>query len=298
MRTFNKNLVCGIVVTYNPDLEKFAAHLQNNRSNFGLTIIVDNSTERAIQVQIASFNGPGLEVLQNMENLGIAAAQNIGFRRALDLNFGFIVQLDQDSHLMAGYSEKMLAAYNDLQCIHPNLVAVGPRPVPFESAAALRKVEHDAGRFERKSELQSSGLLMRSSALQTVGFMREDLFIDLVDYEWCWRATARSLVLFQVNDTLIYHRLGNSFLSFRTWELTIPHPVRHYYQFRNSLVLIHEGLPRLPWTLRRLLIMVFKLLLYPLLLPQGRIRLRHMLRGIQDFRRFSSGSGGLGGIKV
>ena len=87
------------------------------------------------------------------------------------------------------------------------------------------------------------------TTLDRVGPMREDLFIDYVDVEWGLRARSRGYQCFGVCGAHMAHSLGE--LPIRWLGRAYPHhsPLRHYYLFRNAVLLYREGWLPLGWKL-------------------------------------------------
>ena len=78
--------------------------------------------------------------------------------------------------------------------------------------------------------------------------MLEDWFIDHVDTEWCFRIRAKGWVLLGVPKTQLKHQLGDkiSQVWFFGWKPVAHHsPLRDYYMFRNSVLLVKKDY--VPW---------------------------------------------------
>ena len=86
----------------------------------------------------------------------------------------------------------------------------------------------------------ASGALIPVSTLRAVGGMRESLFIDLVDIEWCFRARARGFRAFGVCAAKLQHRLGEQPTRILGRKLATHSPVRNYYFFRNAVWLFRQ----------------------------------------------------------
>src|SRR4051812_17348597 len=90
--------VCGIVVTYNPNIEELKENLESVIDQVGGICIVDNSTDVTLQNELLNFEkDKNLHVISNNGNFGIATAQNIGMKWALEKGYEAFFLLDQDS---------------------------------------------------------------------------------------------------------------------------------------------------------------------------------------------------------
>ena len=55
------------------------------------------------------------KVIENGQNLGIAGAQNIGIKEAIELGADFICLFDQDSIVPKNYVNQMIQNFNELR---------------------------------------------------------------------------------------------------------------------------------------------------------------------------------------
>ena len=67
--------------------------------------------------------------------------------------------------------------------------------------------------------------------------MEEDLFIDWVDLEWCWRAIHMGYFIVGNADVVIEHRLGDRSINLGSRGINLRAPSRHYYITRNAFYL-------------------------------------------------------------
>jgi rhamnosyltransferase len=282
----SKHLVCAVMVTYNPDLGEMRHNLAVLLRQAD-AVVVDNSTVPAIAAAIRTMKMPGLAVVSNGGNLGVATAQNQGLAQVFAKGYKFALLMDQDSVAPDGMVEALVDIAARLKeenaqvaCVGP--VAISPRGNPVNRLPTAGEA------CVRVDQTLSSGMLIPNEAYQRTGGMEDGLFIDLVDYEWCWRAASKGLGTYIAKEVVMPHRLGDKALV-ESW-IRIPDPLRHYYQFRNSLRMF--GRPYVPatWKAKYLLVLPAKLVLFPIMVPPRLRRLRYILRGILDFMRGRSGA--------
>lgn len=282
MNMISINTTCIIIVTYNPDTHDLSSKLSTNFGN--LTIcIVDNSTIPTIQQSIKNFESLRINVITNNGNIGIAKAQNIGINWAFSENFESIITLDQDSKLDDKIIKKLIERYNFL--IESFKVAcVGPFPLNTSNNSWSTN-KHILNR-EKTVEVDvtlSSGMLISKETLQNVGQMDEDLFIDLVDWEWCWRAKREGYSTFVCNDLIMPHKLGEGRLKLMFGlDFGIPNPFRHYYQFRNYILMLPRKYVPIKFKIKYFFINCFKLIAILFFLKPRITRIRFALKGMID----------------
>ena len=91
--------ISAVIVCFNPDKENVIS-LTDKLVNANTTpIVVDNSTISSLSFDCYER----VEYIPLNNNLGIAAAQNIGVKKALSLESDIIIFFDQDSAICAMY---------------------------------------------------------------------------------------------------------------------------------------------------------------------------------------------------
>jgi len=292
--------IVAVIVTFNPDHVTFVRLLDALLPQVAGAVVVDNASSPAATSLLAGRMGPQLELLQLSENSGIAAAQNAGIERALELEADGVLLLDQDSipapSMVAELCAAFLSASEDPTA--PPIAAAGPARVdgrtgthsffmvrrfgllrpwqPVAQCAALPPaVETEF--------LMASGTLVPLAVFQSIGAMRANYFIDHVDREWCFRAKAAGYRLLGVPAALLEHRIGDIVKRqclFRKIALSWHPPLRNYYLYRN-VVLMRRDVP-IPWSWQ--LYFFWRLLRYAcgvlILARDRRSRLRLMLLGL------------------
>ena len=89
--------------------------------------------------------------------------------------------------------------------------------------------------------LISSGCLIPMTVLDHVGGMREDFFIDFVDIEWGLRARRLGYQSYGLCGARMLHCLGHEPIELLKAKFPLHSPLRHYYHFRNAVLLSKEA---------------------------------------------------------
>jgi rhamnosyltransferase len=271
-----------ILVAYNPDLVELNQSIVrlNNQTD---TVIICNNSEHDVD-----FDGENIKVFNFKENLGIAKAQSIGMKWAFENGADFILQMDQDSIPDENLVFNLLDCYNKLTDKGYRVGLVGPQDFDKDTKelnkARLKKGKYiEDTNFVSLEQTLSSGSLIPKDVYQVIGGMDDDLFIDAVDSEYCWRIRKNGFLVIKNNDALLAHKLGHGkkkILGFIS--VGVPSPIRHYYQVRNILLLSTRSYPPLYWKISGLVKIVFKLIVYPFTLNRGVERLKYIIKGIND----------------
>lgn len=231
-------MIACILVLYDPDFGKFQTVLDSIAHQADRIFIVDNShcDNRSRLPAASNIHYVGLG-----QNLGIAAAQNIGIREALKQKPAYIWLSDQDTVYPGAYVEQMLLAFAQAP---GRIASLAPTYFDTHKGAVQHFIDHTpfthyfvpTPGIHRVSHAIASGILIPTEVLEVVGLMQEDLFIDWVDLEWCWRAKYRfGYENLGTGDVLIQHTMGDQYVGFFGRKVSFRSPVRHYYMIRNAL---------------------------------------------------------------
>lgn len=241
--------IVSVIVTFHPDLLVLAQLIDALKSQRTNVVIVDNGST----VNLGEWNSAQPESADHVillgANFGIARAHNVGIEWAQQQAAKYVLLMDQDSIPAPG----MVAALLEQAERVAVPAAVGPRyidsrqnnPPPFMQIQGLRLVRHQCSAEVKAlpvDYLISSGSLIPLSTLAVVGLMREDLFIDYVDIEWGLRAGHYGYQSYGVCAAKMEHSLGENPVKFFKRSIPLHSPLRHYYHFRNAVLLY-----RSPW---------------------------------------------------
>lgn len=255
--------VAAIVVLFHPEPVRLRALYEAIQGQVGRVWFVDNTPAvPAERAYLPGSDGPAWEVayLPLGDNLGIATAQNIGIAAARKAGFDHVLLLDQDSLLPGDTVEKLMAAETLLlERFGPQVAAVGPVFVDEKTGHPGKVHQHRWFRMHKHfvdlaaadpietDWLIASGSLLRLAALDVVGPMREDLFIDAVDMEWGMRARSLGLRSYVVPTAPIAHSIGDAFAKVLGSTIILHSELRNYYIARNWLFLVRVPTMGLRW---------------------------------------------------
>lgn len=250
-----------VTATFNPDpglLGRQLAALADAPAVF----VVDDGSEPAARDAVRALvaGRPGMVLIEQERNTGLAAALNAGAQAALDAMPGceYLLFLDQDTEPGRGGAGRLVAAAAALQALEPRTALVGPVMVDAETGLShgvhvvrgwCWRRTHPAvdAAPVRCASVNGSGMVVAADAWRSLGGFDEALFIDHVDTEYSFRASHAGFFLYAVPQVRFVHRMGQRSLRFwlGRWRIW-PHraPRRHYFLFRNAVVLMRRrGVP-------------------------------------------------------
>ena len=255
-------------MTYFPDPGSLAALLSALESQVSGVIVVDNTpqAESSIDPWINSLPSYRFRLIRMHDNVGIARALNVGIDAAKSSGADMVLLSDQDSLPEPDMVAGLMGAYRELLDQGKRVGAVGPTftdqhtghtfpfqvKVPDKLFYGHRHATPASPHIEALT-LITSGCLIPVKVIDEVGGMRDDLFIDMVDMEWCLRARARGWQLFGTCKAHMGHSMGEKAL--RVWyfgwrrETAYP-PLRLYYRVRNSVALLRMADVDWRWKVR------------------------------------------------
>lgn len=220
--------ISAVIVCYNPDGGTLKMCLDSIIAQVDVVIIVDNSVSSKWKLP-PEFLDKKVHIIRNNENLGIAKALNIGCAMSISLSCDYAYTLDQDSVSPAGIIADLTQGF--LQ--HKNAGIIAPA---YES---YRNMNGEKDKVCKVNHVICSGSLMSLEAYSRIGGFLNDLFIDMVDVEYCWRLRKNGYYILQDGRFVLNHRLGDSLIEkkilFKKIYYASHNPLRTYYYARNLL---------------------------------------------------------------
>lgn len=240
--------VVAIIVTYRPEFSVFFRLLERLLPQVDRVVVVDNGSPLDLAQALERRSDERLEFVPLGKNEGIAHAQNVGVARARDLRASHVILFDHDSAPEHDMVARLLACLKRLEAEGRRVASVGPcyvderqaNPPPFIRVKGLKLMRCLTPETEDSVSVDyliASGCLIPLSALDDVGGMNANLFIDYVDIEWGQRARSKGYQNFGCFSAHMHHSLGDEPILFMGNAYPAHSPLRHYYLFRNAVLL-------------------------------------------------------------
>ncbi|MEK7075482.1 MAG: glycosyltransferase family 2 protein, partial [Patescibacteria group bacterium] len=233
MRNYSPK-ICAIIVTYNIGQDIFRC-LNLVINQVSEVVIVDNGSDtktvNVLRDIKKKFNK--VKLIENKENLGIAAALNQGVKYAISKNYEWVLTLDHDSEVGDGMVQNMLEAFNSLN--DEKKESIGIIAPNYETVKGLAYKEKFPTII---STAITSGQLVKTEIFEKIGFYKEDLFIECVDHEFCLRAKKRGFKTLLVPRAVLKQQIGMPKVYNLFFKRTVAanhSPLRYYYLYRNSI---------------------------------------------------------------
>lgn len=275
-------MIGAVIVLYKPDMAQTQALLTSVAQQVDVVSIIDNSPT-SIQLDLPLND---VHYHHFARNIGVAAAHNVGLNDLIAAHCEYAMLLDQDSQISDDIAFRLSSLLVASRKKERPLIAIGPRIIcSFSEKTVKPRVQREVARYDELvcvTQIISSGMMIDLSKVARIGLKDEDLFIDGVDHEWCWRAREQKLMVAIAEKVEMVHRLGDARSKFAGVTYKVGSPVRLYYQFRNILLLLRRGYVPNYWKMRNLCVLPIRFFANSVLQENRTDRIKYMLRGIWD----------------
>jgi GT2 family glycosyltransferase len=242
-------LVVAIVLSWN-GREDTLACLESLRGVE--TIVVDNGSEDGSADAVAE-RFPEVELIRAGVNLGFAAGNNVGIRRALDLGADWVVLVNND----ATVADDLVPALEAAAARNPGAGVLGgkvyvadpPDVLWYAGGSFEPRVgyngrvrgagKRDDGSYDEERDVDwATGALLAVSreAIERVGLLDEELFAYMEDVDWCLRIRDAGLRVVFAPSLRAWHRVSASTGGAAS-------TTNLYYHCRNTLAVCERRRP-------------------------------------------------------
>ncbi len=190
-------------------------------------LVIDNGSRRSVGPMVrAAF--PAVDCVELPINLGYAGGNNVGLRRALEMQYDFAYVLNNDAVADPGALRAAVAAAAG----GDKVAAVGGKVLAFDDPSRLWMTygaidyrqslvslagwgERDTGQYDQPRDVEwvpGCALLLSCAALRDVGLFDEEFFAYHEDVDWCTSAREHGWRIRYAPDSVVRHR-GNRTLG-------------------------------------------------------------------------------------
>ena len=226
--------------------------------DFEIILLDDASTNDSVQ-QLQKHLTENTVFLPQEANVGFAAANNVGMRRALADGCDWVLLLNNDTVAAPDFLETLLRETPAGAVSCPKMLFLDPPDEIWfaggELDRATGKVRHlgghekDGPAFAKKKQVSFITfccVLLPRQVIEQVGFLDETLFMYCEDVDYCIRLANAGVPLWFLPDARIWHKAGGSaggmlsvyYITRNTLYLTCKGKSRGYIRARTLPVLI------------------------------------------------------------
>ena len=254
--------IAAVTVWFNPS-EKEKLKFLNNAKTY------EEYVEKIFVVDNSKYDNS--EIVKNLDKYiyiyngnknGIAGALNAGCRKAVENNFDWVLTMDQDSFFQEEQINNFIIKSKEIIANNPQIASIAPaiknstseEDLSLETCLKsiiknqLKKIGLNNQKktitypqqtlFDYKERVITSGNLINLDIWKKVEGFYELLFIDNVDFDFCYKLTRNNYKIIMFNNIFMNHNLGISQDKISLFKRKTPleNDFRLYYIIRNLLI--------------------------------------------------------------
>ena len=274
-----KEKVTAIVTLYFPN-ESVYNNIVNLTKQVDRVLLSDNSPtdNKSFFSEISKT-----EYHWNQKNLGLPAAFNSMFQNNCFDDSEFIIFFDQDSSIPDGYVKSLIEYFETIEKTS-QIGCLGPQYIDTNTNKVInpRFIEEIYDGCYVVSSMITSGLMTKFKILKEIGFWNEQIFLDMADWDFCWRLVEYNYKIVLCTHITLIHTLGKGIKQIGPIKLRKNHHVREYYQIRDCKKLMKEKYVPIKYKIRFLIMLFIMPIFYITFLPKRFERFRYIMHAFFD----------------
>ncbi len=229
-----------VIITFYPDLDKLVLHINQIINHVDLLIIWDNTPLNSgfDYFKVKNICNDKIQILGETKNLGIGYAVNKAIDFSISYEMTHLMTLDQDSLFKEVDFIRFKQAIN--YYIQDDYIAVfAPNIV---NVFSKNQVPHFCAEneIEYVEKVISSGSVYKLNIFEQTGLLREDLFIDEVDFEYCYRVNKMGFKVAIISNVLLFQSFSEMKQIKNLFYITNYSSFRLYHIIRNGIIIKKE----------------------------------------------------------
>ena len=276
-------MIKALITVYHPaDVVK--SNVAKIASQVDEVYICDNSPQNHEQL----FSGElyNIHYIWFQQNLGLSAA----FNRILkdESKFSdddYIIFFDQDSSISENHIKQLVKEYETIEQKNINIGCLSP--VFFNTSnntveMPKMKTAINEHSFKVASAITSS-MLCKYKNIKDIGFWNERVFLDMADWDFCWRLSEQGMCCVMTDVVTLRHSLGTGEKKIGPISIRVGSAFREYYQTRECLYLLTKNYTPLKFKIRFIAMLTIRPITHVIFLDNRRARFKYIIKGIKDF---------------
>lgn len=231
--------------------------------------LVDNaSVDGSVAAVRSQFgNRPNLKMIESGSNLGFSGGNNVGMRRAVADGMRYVMLLNNDTEVDAGFLEPLVNALEadpDIGVVTSKIYFAEPfNKIWFFGGYMDRNTGlggpvggqiEDAGQFDRRVECDYAtgcALMTSTEMINRVGVLDDDYFYLCEDVDFCFRVADAGYRIVAIPESVLWHKVSASLAGGEE------SPFRLYFRSRNQMMLVAKNHRNFRWNVHGLALLKF-----------------------------------------
>ena len=217
-----------VTVTYNSDkvLQPFLSDLfAQSFHNFNLYVIDNASEDKTLKI-LDDLNDNRVNQIRNHSNIGVAAANNIGIKKALEDKCSHILILNNDIEFPNSLFKDMLVSIKKENCsmMTPKIMYHSDKDIIWYAGGGFKKSNgylpfHTGFNENIKNNNYQSlyvdyastcCLLIKKDVFETIGYMDEKYFVYFDDTDFLFRVKKEGVhKIYYDSQITLFHKVGS-----------------------------------------------------------------------------------------
>ena len=220
------------------------------------------------------------------KNYGLSVAFNKAIKENIDKinDDDYLIFFDQDSSIKFNHIDQLICEYEKIEKQGVRIGCLGPVFFNVNSGKVeipLRKKEISEKIYNVPNIITSS-MITKFSILKKIGYWNEKIFLDFVDWDYCWRLKKFGFSCVLTENVILTHQLGIGEKKIWFIRVRVGAAIREYYQTRDACYLILCNYVPFKMRIRLLLNLTIRPFAHILFLNDKRERLHYIWRGFVD----------------
>ena len=276
-----KSKKIGIVsVFYSP--ERDSLNLFRMLSSEGFPVVIyDNGMTEEQREQLKTFEN--LKTCGTGQNKGLAFGLNAAAEELLkEPAVGHVIFFDQDSKPSKSLPKRLKTNLEVLRKTE-KIACLAPRLSDIKKMNTGESGIKDTKKFLEVMTVATSGTIVRREELEEIGKFVDELFIDCIDHEWCFRAKKLGYSIYVDRSNSLEHNMGEFGVNiFGKYKPAYRSPVRHYYIVRNTLYMVSLEYVSLKWKVVESMKTLRRIIFYILVSVDRKKSIKYIMLAIRD----------------
>lgn len=242
-------------------------------------VIYNNGINRKQLERLSAY--PKIKIVGGGKNIGLASGLNIALKNLWqNQHVDGAMLLDQDSKPDALLPEKLRHSYIKLS-VNTKIACIGPRIIDIKKIGTDRPDSNLI--ILRKDGIATSGTYLGKDAFFKIGSFMDELFVDCIDHEWCFRARSYGYEIFIDMSCTMLHDMGELGVNILgVYKPGYRSPVRHYYIVRNTLAMLKFVHVPLSWKILEMFKTIRRIGFYVIVSSDRKSSIKNIARGLSD----------------
>ncbi len=198
----NNNVIYKVaagIVLYNPDEERFMDALNSIYKQVNIVYVFLNSPCDSLRNKILYEN---VKFIGTGKNIGLAKALNcIMLEASKNKELEWVITMDQDSIVPYNFVESISNKFNE-----KDIAIICPQVIDKRRAYMIPQ---KSSKFEYINRCITSSSCTRIEAWNSVGRYDENLYIDLIDNDFCKRLIILNWKILRINNIILDQQYGD-----------------------------------------------------------------------------------------